>query len=330
MNKSIFLLCLFSLLCTTSYAQWSTGNGGMFYNGGRVGIGTTTLNAKLSVFGEGGGGFSPTLELQSSNIEYAWSLISLKSSTDNTTDYMVGRGGSSLNDGRMLTFHIPDRSFYGSSGAMPKIGFYSSGGNNLGFIEAESGNWYMKGNVGVGTTTPEARLAVDQGTSNNLALSLTSSGPGWGSGLLLKNTAAGGNMYGIYSGADGMLHFVNEGREADDLIIHPSGNVGVGTRSPDAKLTVAGNVHAREVKVAISAGADFVFEEGYKLPSLEETAEFVQAHRHLPGIAPAAAMEREGLDLGRMNILLLQKVEELTLHLIRMDEEIKALRQNSH
>lgn len=314
------------MLCTVSYAQWAPGNGGIYYNGGRVGIGTTTLNAKLSVFGEGGGGYSPTLELQSSNTEYAWSLVSLKSSTDNTTDYMLGRGGSSLNGGRMLTFHIPDRSLYGNSGVLPKIGFYSSGGNNLGFIEAETGNWYMKGSVGIGTTSPEARLAVDQGATNNLALSLTSSGPGWGSGLLLKNTAPGGNMYGIYSGADGMLHFANEGREADDLIIHPTGNIGIGTSSPDARLTVAGNVHAREVKVTVAAGADFVFEEDYALPSLQETENFVRANKHLPGIAPAVEMEQEGLDLGKMNILLLQKVEELTLYIIEQDKQMQQLK----
>ncbi|GGG18961.1 hypothetical protein GCM10011323_23890 [Pontibacter amylolyticus] len=247
---------------------------------------------------------------------------------------MVGRGGGSLNGGRMLTFHIPDRSLYSNSGDLPKIGFYSSGSNNLGFIEAETGNWYMKGNVGIGTTSPEARLAVDQGASNNLALALTSSGPGWGSGLLLKNTAAGGNMYGIYSGADGMLHFANAGREADDLIIHPGGNIGIGTRSPDAKLTVAGNVHAREVKVTVAAGADFVFEEDYALPSLDETERFVRKNKHLPGIAPAAEMEHEGLDLGKMNILLLQKVEELTLYIIEQNtamqqhkEEIQALKE---
>lgn len=113
-------------------------------------------------------------------------------------------------------------------------------------------------------------------------------------------------------------------------VLIPGGNVGIGTDNPDAKLTVAGRVHAREVKVTVAAGADFVFEEYYALPSLEETAKFVRTHKHLPGIAPAAEMEQQGLDLGKMNILLLQKVEELTLHLIRMEEEIKALQKNNH
>ena len=38
-------------------------------------------------------------------------------------------------------------------------------------------------------------------------------------------------------------------------------------------------------------------------------------------------MEENGIDLGEMNILLLKKVEELTLHLIEQNSEINGLKQ---
>ncbi len=113
------------------------------------------------------------------------------------------------------------------------------------------------------------------------------------------------------------------------LTVTQDGRVGNGTSSPDAKLTVAGNVHAREVKVSIAAGADFVFEEDYKLQPLQETEAFIKKHKHLPGISSAKEMEAEGEDKGRMNILLLQKIEELTLHLIEMEKELNKMKEQN-
>jgi len=106
-----------------------------------------------------------------------------------------------------------------------------------------------------------------------------------------------------------------------------SGYVGIGTASPDAKLTVAGNIHSREVKVSVSAGADFVFKDGYTLKPLEEVEAVVTKNSHLLDITPADQMKSDGIHLGDMNIKLLQKVEELTLYLI--DQNKKILKQES-
>ncbi len=101
-----------------------------------------------------------------------------------------------------------------------------------------------------------------------------------------------------------------------------SGNVGIGANNidPDAKLTVGGKIHSREVKVTINAGADFVFHKDYNLKPLAEVAEYISTNKHLPEIASADEMKKGGLDLGEMNIKLLQKIEELTLHLIQQNK----------
>lgn len=104
-----------------------------------------------------------------------------------------------------------------------------------------------------------------------------------------------------------------------------SGNIGVGTDSPDAKLTVKGDIHTQEVKVDLNGAVapDFVFEETYALRTLEETENYIQLNKHLPEIPSASEMEENGFELKEMNLKLLQKVEELTLYLIIQNKQNK-------
>lgn len=107
------------------------------------------------------------------------------------------------------------------------------------------------------------------------------------------------------------------------LLVDHLGNVGIGTSSPDAELTVKGKVHAEEVKVDLSVpGPDYVFKEGYDLKTLEEVRHYIKEHGHLPDIPSAKEMEENGIQLGEMNMKLLEKIEELTLYHIQQEDKI--------
>ncbi len=86
-----------------------------------------------------------------------------------------------------------------------------------------------------------------------------------------------------------------------------------------------GKIEAKEIKVTTSPTADFVFEESYELPRLNEVEKFIKENKHLPEIASAEVMEKEGVNIGEFQIKLLQKIEELTLYGIEQNKKLQKL-----
>ncbi|SHL80400.1 hypothetical protein SAMN05444484_102631 [Flavobacterium chilense] len=93
----------------------------------------------------------------------------------------------------------------------------------------------------------------------------------------------------------------------DRMVITWQGNVGIGTVNPAYKLDVCGTIRAKEVKVDLLGGCDFVFEDDYKLMDLNKLEEFVTKNKHLPEIAPEKEMIANGLEMKEFQMKLLQK-----------------------
>ncbi|WP_051285478.1 hypothetical protein [Aequorivita capsosiphonis] len=118
-----------------------------------------------------------------------------------------------------------------------------------------------------------------------------------------------------------------------------NGKIGIGTNNPDELLTVKGIIHTQEVLVDLDGAVtpDYVFQkyfEGYsetmpeyKLISLEELEAFLKENHHLPNVPSALKMQEEGMSLKEMNLLLLQKIEELTLYTLQQQKEIETLKE---
>lgn len=70
--------------------------------------------------------------------------------------------------------------------------------------------------------------------------------------------------------------------------------------------------------------ADFVFAPEYRLQPLDSVNTFIQANQHLPGVPSATEVEQNGVDMVQMDAILLKQIEELWLHMIRIQEELDA------
>ncbi|SCY78080.1 hypothetical protein SAMN02927916_3350 [Flavobacterium anhuiense] len=167
------------------------------------------------------------------------------------------------------------------------------------------------GYVGIGTNTPSAPLTV-YGKSHFFPARI---GSGDGRFLEISNTA----RFPDFIDNDFPV-FLKTGGGNQPLVLDAA-RVGIGTAKPSSMLTVAGNITSREVKVTVNAGADFVFEKDYNLRSLESVDKFIKENKHLPEIASAEEMKKDGINLSEMNIKLLQKIEEMTLYMIEMRKE---------
>ncbi len=211
------------------------------------------------------------------------------------------------------------------------IGAMGSATNGLasfdyGYIGKDYNQTFMSflanGNVGIGTTTPSAKLQVytsgagnaqTWGNSNTVNTSIYDYNTSPNSPSIVFGDGTGWKFHIAKKSDNGATKFLT--------IQDNNGNVGIGITNPQYKLTVEGTIGAREVKVTAEAWSDFVFHPTYKLRTLGEVEQFIKTNNHLPEIPTEAEVKENGVGLGEMNAKLLQKIEELTLYMIEMKKE---------
>jgi hypothetical protein len=102
-------------------------------------------------------------------------------------------------------------------------------------------------------------------------------------------------------------------------------SIGSVDRKPGYELSVKGEIVCQDLLIENPpTWADHVFEEGYPLKPLEEVETHIREKKHLPGVPSAAEVSRDGILLGEMQSKLLEKIEELTLHLIEQNKRLRA------
>jgi hypothetical protein len=97
--------------------------------------------------------------------------------------------------------------------------------------------------------------------------------------------------------------------------------------APTTKLTVDGTVICRELYVTQNNWADSIFAQGYYLMPLDSVHSYIDSTGHLPGVPSEANIKANGSNLGQNEVVLMAKVEELTLYMIQLQAANAALQK---
>lgn len=221
----------------------------------------------------------------------------------------------------------------GTSGYMPRFTASNTIGDGVLYQSSDK--------IGLGTTSPGARLSIVSSPSiANVALDISgnnnstaspdinirraSSTVNVGEAPAIQFNDESTSSAAMIQSGNGSIQFFNNsngGGWNERMRIGSDGNIGIGTSSPGThKLAVNGSIHSTEVKVDLIGWPDYVFDKDYSLLSLVEIEKYIEENLHLPEMPSAKEVEKEGINLGEMNAKLLQKIEELTLHLIEQSK----------
>ncbi|HEX2683183.1 MAG TPA: hypothetical protein VHL77_04595 [Ferruginibacter sp.] len=323
---------------------------------GKVGIGTSTPSGPLTIDGS-----NPWIEMRTGGVYkgYLWasgSDLRLGTSLGNTTGNLalqttmltrmlidetgrIAMGTTTPVSNAILTIDAADpfiqlqnngtsKGFLMVQGNDIKIGTNSSNiagkfvvrtnGADRVFLDKDGELQVGNGNEGALTVDSESpivrlkRSGIDlfyawASASGNKDVSLSRTSQGAGNGKLIINNGVWGN---IYLSEDGHV------------------NMGYNKKPTGYRLSVEGKVIATEfTTLSVANWPDYVFAKDYNLKPLAEVKKFIEENKHLPNIPPASDVIKKGVQLGDMSKRLMEKVEELTLYILQLQEQVDDLKK---
>ncbi|CAG0980329.1 MAG: hypothetical protein HND27_08325 [Bacteroidetes bacterium] len=143
-----------------------------------------------------------------------------------------------------------------------------------------------------------------------------------GANSIIEANGTGALLLNYYSEKEVVIGNSNTQQKSNFSVF---GNVGIGTApNPNIALSVCGSIKTTKVEVR-APWCDYVFKPEYKLRSLTEVEQHIQAYGHLPEIPNEKEVDANGIEVGEMISKLLLKIEELTLYTIEQEKRIKEL-----
>lgn len=291
LTENIFIL--YDATSTDQKIKFNS-NGVSFLNGGKFGIGTTSPSGKLHVDGD---------------------------ASANDVSATGGGGYLVLGNTTGLNLALDNNEIMArSAGGIGNLGIQADGGSIS--IHSGLGDPASKiqiteaGRLGLGITNPSAPLHLKQASDN---------------GLRFQRDDGTHDTYEIRLAGSTGLQVWNATDNQTVMVFDNEGKVGIGTSSipSEYQLAVDGKMIAEELKIQISGNwnwPDYVFEKQYPLLSIKELEQSIRQNGHLPGLPSAAEVEKNGgVEVGDMQRRLLEKVEELTLYIIQLEQRISEL-----
>ncbi len=225
-----------------------------------------------------------------------------------------------------VNYENPNGQFIIRTGGLDRVFVNSAGFTRI------PGSAGILGRLGIGNETPTAKLEVNAINSSDPVMILNDESPT----IFLRNAGVDKGFLQVagddikignpFSNAAGK--FIVRTGGLDRVFVDNNGNMSIGSAqvADGYKLSIDGKVIAEEMRIQNStAWPDYVFKPDYKLRSLAEVKDFISVHNHLPGIPAASEIEKDGIPVGKMQTLMMEKIEELTLHLIKAQEQIVQL-----
>ena len=267
---------------------WQQSDDIVFYNNGYVGIGTAEPNAPLHIYG-----IDPDITLDVEPNKGLNAQINFATGGVNMANLNYNRNNHTL--------------------------VLANDGNKLVLDNA--------GNVGIGTTTPEEKLEVNGGVKSSF-ISITNDNANtwtdidWAKSIVtpvksswVTSTKVSQKDYYLGMGMGNRGWYFIEGKD-DGSVIYPF------------IVDLDGNMFAQSLELTVISWPDFVFDANYDLMSIDSLNQYIQNNNHLPDIPSEQEIINNGLNVGQMQNLQMQKIEELTLYIIDLQQEINTLKQD--
>jgi len=318
---------------------------------GQMGIGTATPSSQLTINGS-----SPYIEMMHNNVNTGFLMASgvhLKLGTNSTNTTGNVRFQTQLID-RMT---IDENGLVGigtinptsilSINSTDPIVQLKNAGVDKGFIQLVNDDIRIGTNISntngkfIVRTKGVDRFSIDDDGNGSFGNGIT------GGNILMNGLTSSGLTLQANNETQGFIQATEDALQiyrtspgvvriranSDGMYFHSNGHIKIGGGPAYATgylLSVEGKLIATEVTALPYVNwPDYVFEKDYYLKPLSEVKKFIEQNKHLPNIPPAAEVEKTGIQLGDMSKRLMEKVEELTLYVIQLQEQVDELKKRT-
>ena len=308
MKKIISMLVLsilFIFYLNTTYAQWGVNGEDVYLKSGSAGLGVFNPEQRIHILGEK----EQYIRIQTTGFNSRDVGIELvRGSQFSGTDYKIFNDGGQFKINSTINNFTNDGTTYFQLGTSGNLTLPSSTLNHFIYLNGTGNQFIRLHSTGFGGR--DVGIEFLRGSEFN------------GTDYKVFNDG------GVFKIMNALNNFSNSGSESFRISSNNvymgfnGGRVGIGTVNPGSYLlAVNGKVKCREVKVTLTDWADFVFDENYPLMPLDQLQKYINENGHLPGIPSETEALEKGIELGNMNTLLLEKIEELTLYVLALKKE---------